>query len=371
MILYNSKQYCTEYGEHHNPSPLPFPAIQKYSIESPKKQFVNKLIKFYEFCVKNNINFNKKHYLRRYFYSCDFSKKDIVFFAKKEGNVFLKTAIKSISGVVLKDKVSQVQTWTFAMAQGRRLFFESYTIFEHQPNGIRHLPFSILDGNEYEVREGPYLERNIPVFEDKKWDDWKLKMKSSVMHYREHIYPIFQKGLISASALFNDQNFSVLDIGGGDGELAFSLLEKCPLIETYTLIDGNQESVNLALERKNSNFLCSDQDRKRLEVKQGDITNMDLFNAIGEKPVDVIVLCGVIAYQVLSREASEALLENCKKLLKDKGVILIASHSPCYFGASDFQKMGWEVLNKSCQYALDLSESKYGSEPFYVLRHTK
>ncbi len=367
MISFNNLE-CSIGRDEHYSSPFPFPPVQKYNLESQKEQFINMVIKFYKYCQRSNVSTNLPNYLRRYFYSCDFSKKNIVFLQEKDGNTVSKTEIKSISGVVLGDESSQLQIWTFSMAREEGLFSESYMVREHHPDVIKYLPFFLLDGNEYEVGEGPYLEGNIPVLTDKKWDDWKLKMKSSIQHYRERIYPIFQKGLVAASALFNHQNFSVLDIGGGDGELAFSLLESCPLIETYTLIDGNQVSVDLALERKNYGFIYPEEDRKRLQVKQGDITKMDLFNAIGEKPVDVIVLCGVIAYQVLSFQASQALLQRCKKLLKDKGVILIASHSPCYFNASDFQNMGWEVLNKSYQYPLDLNKNEYGLEPFYVLR---
>lgn len=324
-----------------------------------QRRFAKLIVAFYHHCQK----FSQPLYStsnRISSYQIDLSKK-----AVQWRNQTTLTVIKAVSVAICQDKTSCREDWTFFLSIEGQPLSQTFTLLNEKIIPLKHLPLALLDGNECEVRR--FSRETSSELSDKEWDNWKVNMESAADTYRTIIYPIFHRALQSVCPSLEHRRYSIFDIGGGNGELALSLLDQCPHIESYTILERNQESVDLAAQRQKCDCAFFTDARKKLRVIQGDATKIDLLETNERKTVEVIILCGMIAKQVLSEVDSANLLQNCKKLLKDKGFVLIASHTSGYFDSSDYERMGWKVLNKSFQYLEDPKEAKFRSEPFYVL----
>ncbi len=259
------------------------------------------------------------------------------------------------------------QVWKFDILVDGHPTREAFFLSGRKKIHEQCLPLTAFAGNECEVQPFPC---RAPFSSSEYWDSWKSDSPDAIDNYRGTIYPLFEEGLARVSASLGHRDLSLADVGGGDGELAFQLATQCPQVKKAYIVDSSVKAIALTTRRKDCSCpFNSPETRAKVEVIAGDITKINFLEALNYEEMDVIVLSGVVAYQVLMREESIKLLQKCKQFLKDDGFILIASHSACRFNKADFERLGFEVVNMSATIlSAPSAEPSYTVEPFYALR---
>jgi SAM-dependent methyltransferase len=259
------------------------------------------------------------------------------------------------------------QDWTFTFLENGNLRISSFTLLKDKHIPLATLPSAFLNGNECEIQSLPHPNGVIPG--DKTWDHWKDSLAFQVGSTRTIIFPLFHKTIAHlCNHVFHNRAYSVLDVGGCDGDLAFNLLDRCEHIESYTLIDKSASLTDLAAVRSQCDCAFLTPNRKKLKAVQADVTATELLDATDKKPVDIIILSGIVAEHVLTEEQSLKVMDNCKRALKDRGFAIVAAYSNHHFGASDYEQMGFIVHNRSYSFPVDAERGMYSSIPFYVLQ---
>lgn len=339
----------------------PFPAPISYGPDA-QSALGKQMINFYEHCKLYRATPASVSGRIRAKYTMDLSQKKLCYANSDHSKTFqmMKVSVHAWSG-------NHRQDWTFTILENGNFCTSCFTILNERRIPLTKLAYPLFNGNEFESESFPDPTSVIP--EDRTWDQWKLELGSEIGEIRKVIFPLFQRAIKHlCDDVFQGRAWSVLDVGGCDGDLALSLLDDCEHIELYTLVEKSVPLANLAQSRSECDCQFHTPNRKKLRVVQADSTETELLDATGKIPVDVIILSGIIAENVLTKEQSLKVIDNCKRALKDRGFVIVAAYSCHHFGASDYEKMGFTVHNRSYSFPVNPEECKYASIQFYVIQ---
>lgn len=347
---------------------LCFPAILDYNTKSfnvpvkMKQQFIS----FYNHCNK----FGKETEGAPTSRLSHVQSKTIIFdLSDKLPENLIKVQV-TFNKVVMGHNYSLNQVWTFTKASGRIKRFE--ILDKEKFIAERFMPFAYFKGNELECIKQP-LDKSVAP--STYWDNWK-NSEEVIQTYRSRIYPLLNL-VVNEFANLRNTPIVVQDVGGGDGELAFQLAE-LPFVQEMYLLDNNDKQLKLAENRKGCDCpFLSEEARSKTRVIKTDLTSPDCFEQVSDNMADVIILSGVVAHSVLTRESSASLLELSYNQLKDEGIVCIASLTPPYFAKEEYESMGFKVLNQVASMSKSdepwSQASRTGNwtvelEPFYILQ---
>lgn len=194
-----------------------------------------------------------------------------------------------------------------------------------------------LTGNEFE-RTFP-LETFAPV-PDAEWDAWGRGVTAEICrHYEEFIYPRVVETLGRIGAMREGRPLCVVDLGGGAGQLAALVCEKLPQVAKVVLVDRSAALVEQARARAAKH-------PDRLVTRRADIT-AEGFDGGLDQPPDVVVLCGVVATQVMSHDDGLRLMRAVHDRLPPGGFAVVPSYSPALLAGDEYEALGFEVHNRS------------------------
>lgn len=325
-----------------------------------KELFRQQIIKLYNHCILNNDK-RKKDDSRKPPRSCfvykstftlhfDLAKKEVQLEGKHFDSIDLKFSNRD-----LEPRTQQECTFGFKAhpKETYKLYYPfTIDIVEDQ------IPLPYFDGKEVEITRHD-REKDDDLMKDEDWDHWQERNLIGVCNY-QFIYFALTIAIKKIHSIVNSQKLHILDLGSGEGDLA-SKIEPYPFVEKIYLVERNKTLFSLAKKHFST--------KEKVELFNRDITLCDYQEILKGKKVDIIILCGIIAHQVLSREDSYKVLEKCKPILKKNGFVLIASFSYKYFSTPDYEKMGYDVLNANFPYRFIDSPTSF--EPLYVLRMQK
>jgi hypothetical protein len=197
-------------------------------------------------------------------------------------------------------------------------------------------PQPYLSGNEFERTFPPSATELVQV---EQWNLWGRGPTASVaVHYEEVIHPRVVETIGAIAARQAGRPLVVADLGGGSGSLGDMICDGVPQVRTMLVVDGSPALVQQAQRRAAMH-------PGRMAVREADITAEGFFESV-EAP-DVIVMCGVVAVQVMQRDTGLRLVRRCHEKLPPGGFALIPSFSPALLASEDYLALGFVVHNMS------------------------
>jgi len=215
-----------------------------------------------------------------------------------------------------------------------------------------------LAGNEFERTFTAPLPDPIAPEE---WERWGHGLTAEIgQHYEVVIYPRVVETLAKIGARQPDRPLDVMDLGGGAGQLAELVCEKVPLVRRVRLLERSVALIDQARRRVARH-------PGRLVPERADVT-ADGFRALLEEPPDVVILCGVVAQQVMTHEEGLVLMRRCHESLPRGGFALVPSYSPALLSSREYEAMGFAVHNKTLSLIEATSRGRQlQTNDFYVL----
>lgn len=215
--------------------------------------------------------------------------------------------------------------------------------------------FQELNGAEQEALFPNDQEE--PIMARQEWGVWwkePLEPGDAIHHYRGTLYPYISQAIQGIFA-FLGHPLKVLDVGGGNGECACTVLN-AGNVSSYLLLEQNQEAIAEA-QRLKSTLIMS---------QQGiwDVVERDLVQdaPFVDGNVHVTILSGVLAVTVLTRQDSLSILDRSIQATVEGGFLVITSYSDPYFQSVDFWEKGLEIFNMTSCNRENVVDS------FYILR---
>ncbi len=194
-----------------------------------------------------------------------------------------------------------------------------------------------LDGREFERTFTPPLPEPIAPEE---WDRWGHGLTADIgRHYAAVIYPRVVETLTKLCALRPGAPLDVMDLGGGAGQLAELVCERVPGVGRVRLLERSAALVDEARPR-------AARHPGRLLPQRVDLT-ADAFSIAPDEAPDVVLLCGVVAQQVMAHEDGLALMRKCHEGLRRGGFAVVPSYSPALISSREYQAMGFRVHNNT------------------------
>jgi hypothetical protein len=151
-----------------------------------------------------------------------------------------------------------------------------------------------------------------------------------------------------------------VDLGGGAGQLAEEVCAGVPQAGRVRVLERSGTLVEKARAR-------AARYPGKLRVERADVTAAAFSLDRAEAP-DVVILCGVVAQQVMSQEAGVALMRKCHAGLPGGGFALVPSYSPALVSSREYAAMGFRVHNKTLSVIETSSRGRtLQSNDYYVL----
>ncbi|NPU85184.1 MAG: class I SAM-dependent methyltransferase [Syntrophaceae bacterium] len=119
-------------------------------------------------------------------------------------------------------------------------------------------------------------------------------------------------------------------------------------------IDANPDNVGEAQRRRLANIHFGDGE---------DVTGLP-----GDLMYDIMIFCGLLNRQILSREKAERILRKSMTRLRRSGHVIITGYTSCHLTADDLSRIGLAVLRKCFPGCLFLDYNEYHLRQFYVAR---
>jgi hypothetical protein len=183
-------------------------------------------------------------------------------------------------------------------------------------------PQAYLTGNEFERTFPATLSAPVPPDE---WDLWGRGVTAQVSrHYEEIIHP---KVVETIGAIARRQPGRSLFVCDGVAQ-----------VRPMLVADRSPALVAQAQRRASMH-------PGRMLARRADILAGDFFEGL-DTP-DVVVLCGVVAQQVMEQGEGRRLVQRCRDELRPGGFALVPSYSPALLTADDYGAMGFEVHNRT------------------------
>ncbi|MDP1880274.1 MAG: class I SAM-dependent methyltransferase [Parachlamydiaceae bacterium] len=183
------------------------------------------------------------------------------------------------------------------------------------------------------------------------WNYWEKEAISGYKLYKNIIHPCLKHVVLQILSTYANSSPTVLEICGGKGQLAKSILDERPDIR-YTLLESNGISIKTACETLNG----------RANVIKMDIVK-DSF-PVAKESVDVFFGSGAFTYEVLEgRNAGMQVIKKISIGLKKGGFLVLSGLAPSLFTAEEFIMSGFKVLNMSAS-----DEKSFKAIQLYILR---
>lgn len=227
---------------------------------------------------------------------------------------------------------------------------EKCVAFDMEDWGIlnQNLLSYILKGNRFEkvsVEPTDWFKRSQVT--DDYWSKWESHGSDSAAVYEKQIHPMICRAVYT---ILKSQKWQappvILDVGGGSGRLADSILRMGKL--NYTLLEKNEEELECA---------------KTLLGEKAAIIPTDIVkDSFQVQPcsVDIAIASGVLTHRVLKdREEALIILKKISSCIKSGGFILLAGLAKSHITAVDLKGEGFEVINTGLPQTL---------ESFYIAR---
>jgi hypothetical protein len=179
-----------------------------------------------------------------------------------------------------------------------------------------------------------------PLLDEAEWDRWGYGLSVEITRrYENVIHPRVIDTLLKLCARAADRPLFVVDLGGGAGELAERVCASVPGVRKVLLLERSGALLEKARERVTRHA-------GRLFVEHADITSETLLEHLEETP-NVILICGVVAQQVMEEEQGLRVMRRCYDRLPSRGVALVPSYSPALLSSREYEAMGFIVHNKT------------------------
>ena len=215
-----------------------------------------------------------------------------------------------------------------------------------------------LTGNEFERTFPPAAFEPVPESE---WDVWGRGVTAEIgRRYEEVIYPRIVETLERIAGRLPGRTLCVADLGGGAGQLAALVCERLPQVGTMLLVDRSAALIRQA-EPRAARY------PGRLVTRVADLTAEGFFEGLEERP-DVVILCGVVATQVMDHAQGLRLLQGCHRILPEGGFAIVPSYSPALLASREYEAMGFAVHNKTLNVIEDgPGGSSVKTNDFYIV----
>lgn len=227
------------------------------------------------------------------------------------------------------------------------------------PSSSVGIPTCFFNGMECELfhYHDNYKEIN---FDKKKWDTWEVDFKQANIAYNKHIYKQIIATMGHLFSLGSQQEMNIVDVGGGSGRLSEMLLKKfSERITKIFVVDSNEVLIKKSTERSLAL-------KNKIIPLLTDITHANFPSEELFKNVNIVIMCGIIASQVLSKDESKELLKKVYEKLDKKSYVIITSFTESQLKAKDYERIGYKILNKSAHYRT--KNQSCGLFNFYVLQ---
>jgi SAM-dependent methyltransferase len=176
----------------------------------------------------------------------------------------------------------------------------------------------------------PLLPRGTWIHPDGWWDEWKSRPVDATDDamtlgdiYRRQLYPRVL-ACLERFAPFT----TVVDVCGGDGELAVAVAARFPGAQV-TVLERNRAACEAARAHERLAVVCAD--------------------AAAPWPAlpaqDAALLIGAVQGNVMTADAAEAVVAETARALRPGGFAVVAGWSPCLLDRRGFEALGFEVLN--------------------------
>ncbi len=274
------------------------------------------------------------------------------------------TSFKSLRIIGPNNSPLTISKIEFLLSRHEMFAYFSYFISPQHSFPQARIPFGLFNGNQIEIIR---CFKPGEVFPKEHWDKWHEIDLLAKQTYQNRIHTLFSQA--TRWICEQQEGLIVVDVGGGDGSLAFSAENS--RIKTIYMLDNSKTSVEIAQERAEAIDRCSNipgwepNPKSRVVPIVADIVNCDYSEVIGGQKADIIYLSGVVANEVLTRCDAKLVIEKCKAALKEGGYLFVASYSAPYFHKSNYKKFGFIVEN---QVAPNFVEGKFLPEEFYILK---
>ena len=223
-------------------------------------------------------------------------------------------------------------------------------------------------------RKGSEVELIIPERYRARPCAWnRFDETKEIRIYRDHIYPEIVNAIEAIEGTTVQQKTNLhpscpagtdepaprlprrlLDMGCGCGDLIETCSMHIPDLECYG-VDINADNIQAAKEKKNANIM------------EGDCEDLESVLP-GDLRFDIIICCGLLNKQVISRDTAGIIFEKAAGRLQEGGHIIVTGYTACHLTAKDLSRMGIDVLRKSIPENLFKSYLEYHLRQFYVGR---
>lgn len=292
--------------------------------------------KIYTFCLENPTKPSGSLFLSM---EMDLSKKKVYLHEK------LLHKVKIV--VYLSNNTTSALEWRFTFDDKQ----EQYTTLPCTLTISR----KYFDGLEYEKT---YHHAFLPIIPT--WDDWEKIVHLQSNQYENVIHPRIVTTLSQICSIVG-KKIEVIDLGGGSGKLAVELLNKLKSqIQKILLFDKTDKLIKFA-QHKAKTF------KPQLIAISKDILDNAFPYDKQKESFDVVILSGVVAHQVMTKEEAFLTMKKCHQLLRQNGFAIVTSFTPSHLCAHEFTQLGYKVLNKSDGYFIG---QQWESLDYYILQKT-
>jgi len=221
------------------------------------------------------------------------------------------------------------------------------------------------------------LELIVPERNTARLMDWgRFDEAPEYPVYRSCIHPAVIEAVRKIRGHGETRPETILDVGCGCGDLLQALLDddrkrgaggdssgpsdlprsrsgSAPTVDCRG-IDSNPDNVEEARRRGLPN------------VRVGDGEDIAALSEHGS--FDILIFCGLLNRQILSREKAERILGKALSGLRKAGHVIITGYTSCHLTAEDLARAGLAVIRKSFPDRLFLDYKDYHLRQFYVAR---
>lgn len=303
--------------------------------------------KFYQFCKNNFQEIEGSPTNVSYF---DFTRKNI-FLSPQNPHSYLKK-IKLTAYISSANKPSG-----YELKFETDSFLRTYRI----PCNNHIIYYKYFDGSEYEISYSRKKLQKQPLLNEH-WSQWETTFSEASKFYVDHIYPKISITVDKLTTLLYREKVKILDLGGGSGRLAAKLLKDFPnKIETINLIDSNATLIKAAEDLTSQGF-------HQIIPHHLDITAVEFPPEEFIESSDIVILCGIVADQVLTKKQSYTLVEKAFKMLHSKGYLIVTSWSMPFLRKKNYKQISpnCEVLNTA--FPFQNEKKNWNFHNFYVIK---
>lgn len=277
---------------------------------------------------------------------------------------------------VISPEESSTWTWmwsfTFLNPPDKKPLVEEYHLLPKYALSKEEVDEIMACYNGREVEIFTPLGSRTPPAPRPHWRGWR-NVDSLQRQFSCLLYPRVYYAFNLVCCYFSPHKYSILDLGGHDGEVSIALLDRCSRISEAICVDSDLGAYKTAL----ATIACPHTlptTKARFTPILADIREKDLTKFTRRAQVDVVLLVGVTGWGILTHKESYNLMISAKEALKPGGLAVITSLSIHHLNSKDYAEMGFEILNTSSPMPPDLlsaaegASGPYGVKLFYADR---